>query len=118
MCRIVVLGTSGPARPADIGLKIRSTFLCLAAHRWPIFRRSTSMHGSLPWRVAIIDKPVGDKNHGFESCQSSEQIASSPVVGFWRLPALARAPPTSDGGSKAPAAWRYSPRSATPRHLV
>src|SRR5215470_9973453 len=85
MCRIVVFGTSGPARPADIGLKIRSTFLCLAVHRWPIFRRSTTMHGFLPWRVAIIDKSVGDKNHGFESCQSSEQIASSPVVGFWRL---------------------------------
>ena len=32
--------------------------------------------------MAIIDKPAGDKNHGFESCQSSEQIASSPVVGF------------------------------------
>lgn len=30
MCRIVVFGTSGRAKPADIGLKIRSTFLRLA----------------------------------------------------------------------------------------
>ena len=27
---------------------------------------------------------------------------------------MARAPPTSEGGSKAPAAWRYSPRAAAP----